>query len=156
MNKITSQTSPTGEFLCLDFGLKRIGLARINSQAKIAEYLAVLERQTDDQAIQQVLELAKDLQSDGLVVGLPRGLDGQSSQQTILAAEFIQKLAEKSSKPVYAIDEAGTSRAAEQRGDYQDNLDSVAAGIIGEDFVSQTDISNLLVKPNQFLEQFKI
>lgn len=142
-------TSAEGEFLAVDYGLKRVGVARINSHAQIAEYLPVISRESDEQVIEELLEIADSLSSHGIVVGLPRGLDGQDSEQTKITQVFIELLSEKagSSLEVYAIDEAGTTEAAKERaGEISAGIDSVAAGIIAEDFITLKDVLKHKIK----------
>lgn len=142
--KTHQDTQASGEFLVVDYGLKRVGIARISSHAQIAEYLPVIQRKDDDQVIQELFDIAESLSAHGIVVGVPRGLEGQDTEQTEITNVFINKLAEKArdSLEIYAIDEAGTTEAAKERaGDISSGIDSVAAGIIAEDFITLKDIS---------------
>ncbi len=147
MSQHSSQAE--GEFLAVDYGLKRVGVARINSHAQIAEYLPVIERTNDDQVIGELLEIARSLSSHGIVIGVPRGLDGQDSEQTRITRAFIDTLCEQSGDAfeVYAIDEAGTTEAAKERaGEISAGIDSVAAGIIAEDFITLKDVVQHKIK----------
>ena len=76
-----------------------------------------------------------------LVVGLPRNLQGDRTEQTGFSETFGNQLTEHFSLPVYYQDEALTSHKAEeelrQRGvDYQrGDIDALAATYILDDFL---------------------
>jgi putative Holliday junction resolvase len=124
----------------LDIGEKRIGVARINTVAKIAEPLAVIETSSQN-ATDKVKALISEHQADAIVTGLPRGLDGQETDQTKYCQDFTNKLAREVTVPVYMIDEAGTSKEADVRIGKATNIsrDSMAAAILLEDFVNYKD-----------------
>lgn len=76
-----------------------------------------------------------------LVVGLPRGLDGQNTAQTAAVEEFKAELEQVLTVPVYWQDEAVTSVQAEEelksRGKpyTKEDIDSLSATYILEDFM---------------------
>ena len=131
-------------FIALDVGERRIGVALINEIARIAEALDVVKTDSID-VFGIIRAIIQEHQADGVVVGLPRGLDGQETAQTKYCQDFAQKLKAEIQLPVYMIDEAGTSIAADERilkGSGTDR-DSVAAAILLEDFVSHTNKEEL-------------
>lgn len=132
-----------GEFLVIDYGLKRVGVARINSHVQIAEYLPVIQRDTDEQVISEIMDIVQSLSSHGIVIGLPRGLNGQETEQTAITQAFIESLSKAVEDiELYVIDEAGTTEAAKERaGELTAGIDSVAAGIIAEDFIHLSDVT---------------
>jgi putative Holliday junction resolvase len=135
-------TNEAIEFIGLDVGAKRIGVARINTLVGIAEPLRVLDSESDT-LMEQIHSMIQQLSASGVVVGLPRGLDGQETQQTVYSREFARMLKSELSVPVYVIDEAGSSREADElvaRG-VSGAQDSIAAGIILETFIQQKDIA---------------
>ena len=137
-----------GDIIALDLGEKRVGLARINSMAKLSEPLeAISVTSSLDDIVDKISIAIRQNQAVAVVVGLPRGLDGQDSAQTKVCRNFASKLKNAISVPVYLIDEAGTSRQAEQRikNMKTNDLDSVAACIIVEDFINYPNKSALLV-----------
>ncbi len=81
--------------------------------------------------------------ADLLVVGRPRGLDGQTTAQTKKAEAFARRLAHKTGLPVELQDETLTTVEAERRlpkkADLKTRkalLDRIAAQIILEDFIN--------------------
>jgi putative Holliday junction resolvase len=105
--------APARRLLAVDFGEKRIGLAV--SQGDLALPLATLRRTSDSAAIAAIAGLAVDEAVTGLVVGEPRRLDGSSGTAALRARAFAGKLAAATRLPCLLIDEALTSRAAEER-----------------------------------------
>jgi putative Holliday junction resolvase len=126
--------------LALDIGTVRIGVAQANTLSRLPQPLTTL---TVDNDILTVLEhLIRDQQASALVVGVPRGLDGQDTDQTRLTLDFIAKLRALSTVPVYLQDEAVTSVKAETelmtRGKQftKADVDALAAVYILEDFLN--------------------
>jgi putative Holliday junction resolvase len=124
------------KYLGIDYGAKRIGLATADDAAKIAtphatigphEFIATLEREGPFAAV---------------VVGLPRGLDGSDTPQTLAVRRFCDDVLWRRLHidPVFQ-DEAGTSALAEDRlkdsgkpyakGD----IDAAAAALILQDYL---------------------
>lgn len=137
--------SSEGDFIGLDYGSSRIGVARINSFAKISEPLDPIS--TNDNHTEQIQGVIDSFEAVGVVVGLPRGLGGQNTEQTNLAREFAEKLSKNIAVPVYLIDEAGTSvQAQDDIANYKsDSIDSVSAAIFLEDFIGVNNKEDLRV-----------
>lgn len=115
------------EFIGVDVGSKRVGLARGSSKAKIAQPLKVVP---SDQA---VVELSR-LNPDGIVVGLPRGLEGQETAQTSTVRNWVKQAQNQLKTPFYWQDEALTSVAAEKSA-HKEDVDAIAASVILQDFL---------------------
>jgi putative Holliday junction resolvase len=131
--------------LALDVGAKRVGVAVASSVARLPRPLTTL---TNDENLWAALQKVIDEEAAGaLVVGFPRGLDGQATQQTEYVQAFIEQVKQKFTLPVYEQDEALTSHKAEaelqSRGDYvKADVDALAATYILDDFLtdnSKTD-----------------
>jgi len=125
-----------GDIIGLDLGLKRTGVARINLIAKIAEPLQPIIMDKQD-LIESVRTLIAQHDACAVVVGLPRGLDGQVTEQTEWALEVTKGLESAIEEPVFSIDEALTTKVAEDRVNLGESIDSVAAGILLEDFLGE-------------------
>ena len=133
-------------YIGLDVGERRIGVARINEMVAIAEPLELIETARDDD-VKSIQKLIETHLADGLVVGLPRGLDGQDTDQTRYCRDYALKIKNEISVPVFLIDEAGTSIEAKQRlvKNSSISVDSIAASIILEDFVGHRNKAELEV-----------
>lgn len=109
--------------------------------ARMASPLTTLEN--SPQIAAQMAQLVKDEQAAVIVVGLPRGLDGQHTEQTRIIETFVSAFKQHIDVPVYWQDEAVTSRKAEEelqkRGKpYQKgDIDALAATYILEDFLGE-------------------
>lgn len=128
--------------LALDVGDKRIGVAVASLEARLPRALTTI---TNGPGTWD--ELAKLIEAEGakgLVVGLPRGLDGQATTQTASAQSFADELLEKLGLPVHLQDEAVTSRQAaaelEARGKpyRREDIDALAAVYILQDWLDET------------------
>ena len=138
MSKLPTKNS---NYLGVDFGGKRIGIARAGSIAKLAEPLTTLV--VDGTEISRILRLAEQEEAGVIVVGRPRGLDGQETDQTKLATKFAEIL-QQAGLHVVMIDEALTSKAAEgflktkhRPGWPHEDVDNIAAMILLDDYLSQ-------------------
>jgi putative holliday junction resolvase len=125
--------------LALDVGTKRTGVAASDVAVRLARPLTTL---TMDENIQQALQaLVHEHGVIGLVVGLPRGLDGQETAQTGIVRAFVEALKPHLQLPYYWQDEAVTSLQAEEelqrRGKpyKKGDIDALSATYILEDFL---------------------
>lgn len=73
-------------FLALDVGSRRIGLAMADSQVKIAVPFGWLEN--NENIVQEITELVLRHDIDTIVVGYPRNQSGEPTKQT----EFVTYL----------------------------------------------------------------
>lgn len=132
-------TTPDSSILALDVGQKRIGLALANRVARIAAPLPAL---ANDENLTANLSLVVENNAvDTLVVGLPRGLNGQSTSQTGYVEAFARDVQAALGLPVHLQDEALTSAKAEAelqgRGKTytKEDIDSLSAVYILEDYL---------------------
>ena len=132
------------EYIGLDVGTARTGFARGASLARMAEPLYTVPT---DQAVQKLAELAKGQEISGVVVGLPRNLDGNDTPQTDWVRQWVQTAKTKVNLPFYAQDEALTSKLAEAKkikpGQLKDT-DAIAAAIILQDFLDSPEAGRVV------------
>lgn len=125
--------------LALDVGGRRIGVAIASFQARISSPLITLIN--SDSTTEDIQKLIDEHEAKVMVVGLPRGLDGQHTAQTMAVEEFKAALEHTLAIPVYWQDEALTSKKAESelnsRGKpyRKEDIDSLSATYILEDFM---------------------
>jgi putative Holliday junction resolvase len=132
---------PNSSILALDVGDKRVGVARASLIARLPSPLTTLLRGAD--FFEQLHKIIDSEQVVALVIGLPRSLDGQETNQTKATRTFVAELHLQTDLPVHLQDEALTSQKASeeleaagrpyQRGD----IDALAAAYILEDFLAQ-------------------
>ncbi|MDO4507978.1 MAG: Holliday junction resolvase RuvX [Candidatus Saccharibacteria bacterium] len=135
--------------LGLDVGARRIGVAKADSNTRIAVPVGFLTR--DGSEWLKIGRFLADLGTNWLVLGLPRSNSGGETQQTEYVREFAKELAERF--PEVRIDfedESLTSVEAEERlilrlGGFKNGkksyergeIDAEAATIILQDFLER-------------------
>ena len=132
-----------------DVGTKRIGVAVGNGITGSAQALGIIyvnkHHQPDWPAIDAHI---RQWRPQGLVVGLPLDLEGQSQAMTETARRFAQQLHARAELPVHFQDERHTSqeaarrfKAARAQGTRRrhdaNQLDAMAAVIIVENWLAQ-------------------
>jgi putative Holliday junction resolvase len=106
--------SKESRIMGLDIGEKRIGVALSDPLGIIASALTVIERRTDDAAIRQIVELARQSEVERIVIGLPRSLDGSMGRQAQTVQAFIELLKSHTELPIIIWDERLSTVAAEK------------------------------------------
>src|SRR6266702_8071415 len=81
---------PKASVMALDVGGRRIGVAIASVAARIAHPLTTLN--TGETTLQDIKKLIETESVAALCVGLPRGLDGQQTQQTGVIQAFVEAL----------------------------------------------------------------
>jgi putative holliday junction resolvase len=122
--------------LGLDIGEKRIGVARVNLVAKLPQPLNILKN--DNQLLANLTDLITEYEIDGLIVGLPRNLQGLETAQSRYVKEFTARVLSKLNLPITYFDETLSSVAAEERigsNNPKEAIDAQAACIILEDYL---------------------
>lgn len=134
----------TATLLALDVGERRIGVALAESSVRFAHPLTTLEHSTD--IFTQIQKLIDEHRVTTVLVGLPRGLDGQETAQTRAVEAFVENLKQHVQVPIVWQDEALTSVKAEaelaarknQQAAYNKaDVDALAATYILEDFIAE-------------------
>ncbi len=127
--------------LGLDVGTKRIGVAVATLAARLPRPLTTLRR--DDTFFSEVASIIQSEASEMVVVGFPRGLQGQTTAQTEATLAFVKQLRQYLTLPVHLQDEAVTSlnAEAELKGKGKPygrhDIDALAATYILEDFLAE-------------------
>ena len=125
--------------LALDVGDRRVGVAVASMQARLPQVLTTLQR--GPEFWQQLLAILDNEQIGQIVIGLPTGLNGQTTGQTDATHLFVEELKQHTDLPTSLQDEALSSvRAKEElqkRGkDYvKGDVDALAATYILEDYL---------------------
>jgi len=123
----------------LDIGEKRIGVARANSDVRLAAPYGTLSN--DEHIFQKIADLVDNEKVETVVVGLPRNSMGEETKQSDYVRNFMASL--KLTVPVYFQDESLTSVLAEEqlqgnKKPYEKNdIDSRAAVLILNDYLER-------------------
>ena len=129
----------TSVYASLDVGEVRIGVATTPKGVHLAQPRGVIDNNKD--VLQSIKDLIESEHVTTLVVGLPRGLQGQETDQTIYVRNFVATLQKEISTPIVLQDEALTSHHAEEelesRGKpyAKGDIDALAACYILEDYL---------------------
>lgn len=131
---------PDGVVLGLDIGTVRVGVAASRFDIRLPRPVTTIAFDAasfnDD-----VAKLVREHDARVVVAGWPRGMQGQSTPQTVFVEELIEALRPILGVAVYLQDEALTSQRAEaelqQRRKPYDKaaVDALAATYILEDFI---------------------
>jgi putative Holliday junction resolvase len=127
--------------LALDVGNRRVGIAVASLIARLPSPLTTLEQ--GEKFFDELRAIVERESVSDFVVGLPRGLEGQSTEQTVETASFAKLLKEHFDLPVHFQDEAVTSRQAESElqarsANYtKADIDALAATYILEDWLRE-------------------
>lgn len=117
-----------------------MGVALANSEARLSSPFITLIQ--SDHIYQDVSELVTSEGIDVVVIGLPKNLSGEDTDQTRYVRKFTEELKSKLTVQTYFEDEALSSVRAkktleEQGKPYEkDEIDSMAACFILDDFMA--------------------
>lgn len=129
--------------MALDVGDHRIGVATTSTLARLPSPLVTLIHSTN--TANDIKQLIKENSISAVVIGRPRGLDGQVTAQTKIIDDFAEQMGIALDVPIYRQDEAVTSKQAESeliaRGKpyTKGDIDALAAVIILNDFLASPE-----------------
>ena len=143
--------------LGLDVGEKRIGVAKVDSDTKIA--LPITYVVVDGTEWQEIARIARLNNTNFFVLGLPRSNEGNETQQTLYVRQFAKTLIEKiPGARIKFQDESLTSVEAENRLKQRQkkyekgDIDAEAASIILQDFIENFKVAD--IKPEESAPSF--
>lgn len=134
-------------YLGLDVGDRRIGVAVSDPTGSIARPVGVYRRRGEGDDVKHVVELAGEYEATGVVVGLPKNMNGSEGLQAEKTREFADALARRG-LTVALWDERlstveATRRLVEQRHTrrgIQQRIDSEAAALILQTYLDHMRI----------------
>ncbi len=135
---------PKARLIGLDLGTKTIGLAVSDSDFTVASPLQTIRRTKFTADAEQLLQIIAEKNVGGIVLGLPRNMDGTEGPRAQSTRAFAQNMTGKTDLPIAFWDERLTSAEAERvlidqadmtrkrRGEV---IDKMAAAIILQNFM---------------------
>ncbi len=125
----------------LDVGDKHIGVAM--AIGTIAVPVAVIGRTQEEQDLERIAALTQDYETELIVIGLPRSMDGSIGAQAELVLEFAKSLANYIDIPIDMCDERLTTVTADRllqesgakRKQRKANIDAMAAAVILQAYI---------------------
>lgn len=129
---------PVGAIAGLDLGTKTIGVAVSDGLRQVASPLTVIRRQKFTLDAAELLAIARDRRLVGLILGLPRNMDGSEGPRAQSTRAFARNLSNLTEMPICFWDERLSTVAAERalleadtsRKRRAEVIDQVAAGYI--------------------------
>ncbi len=130
--------------MSVDLGKARTGIAVSDKSEGFAFPKTVINEYNTEKLIAKIAEIAKELDAEEIVVGLPKNMDGTLGWRAEECTEIGEKIKEVTSLPVVMWDERCTTVSAhtalnftDTRGKKRKNVvDAVAAVIILEDYLA--------------------
>jgi len=120
--------------LGIDHGLKHIGLAIARSGVKIAYPLSTIDN--DDETVTKLQKIIDEEKISTVVLGLPRNLSAEDTDQTKVVRDF-QRVLEKHSIQTVFQDETSSTERAYAKGATKADKDAWAAAIILQDYLER-------------------
>jgi putative Holliday junction resolvase len=146
---VNDDHTPTGRALGIDYGQKRIGLALSDASGLLARPWKAIAREGN--AVQVAAALAQEVRAlaasdepvSVVVVGYPRRLSGEATEQTIAVRKVVDRLKALLTVPVRLQDERLSSHEAEEllarrEKDWRKRkllLDAMSAAVILQDYL---------------------
>ncbi len=127
-----------GALLALDLGTKTIGTALCDAGWRFASPGRTLERGKFGRDREALAALARERGVRGIVIGLPRNMDGSEGPRAQASRAYARNLAEALSLPVLLWDERWSTASAERalidqdmsRAKRKERIDAHAAAVI--------------------------
>jgi len=132
-------------YLAIDYGRRRIGLAKSDPSGTIASALETIEVRSDQQAIEKLARVITEHAPTAIVIGYPLNEDGSMGEACKLVDAFIGRLEKIFDGPIHKVDEFGTSEEAagiihahgKRVGKKKQRVDRLAAVIILQRFLDE-------------------
>ena len=130
-------------FLGIDYGERRIGLAKSDPTGLIASALTTLEVTGDRDAVSKIGGVIEEYQPNGLVIGYPLSMSGEKSRKCEQVDRFVERLGRIFTGPIHKVDERLSSVEAtrtihahgQKTGKDKKRIDRLAAVLILQRFL---------------------
>jgi len=123
-----------GKILGIDYGEKRIGLAVSDESQTFARELAIL---SPKEFWEQVGQLISSQSISKVVLGWPLNMSGEMTEKTREVESFKLKVESETKLPVEVIDERLSSQMAQNLPGGKQNVDSLAAQILLQNYLDK-------------------
>ena len=132
--------------LGLDFGEKRIGVARSDELNWMAHPVGFIEHRSEEHAVREIQKLIDEFRIKKIVIGLPKTLKGAAGTQAEKVLSFSNRLSARISCPIVTWDERLTTAQAERaliaqdvsRAKRREKRDAIAAEIMLQSYLDFT------------------
>lgn len=108
-------SEPVRRILAVDFGDARTGLAATDWTGAIAVPLGRIDARDDAAVVAAIAELARERDTQVVVLGMPLTVDGTPGQRALRTAAFRERLQAALRIPVAVVDESHSTDEAHER-----------------------------------------
>jgi putative Holliday junction resolvase len=141
----------------LDIGDKKIGVSLSDPSRTLASPLTTIIRNSDEQAIDEIIKLVIKHNVEQIVVGLPYSLNGDIGKQARKVLEFKDKISQSIVAEIIMQDERLSSVSANQKlreagkkgSKLKSEMDAAAATIILQSYLDELDPNSGIIQPDQ-------
>ena len=123
-----------------------MGIAGSDALGMMAHPLECIPAEPFDNFLQRLREILAERETEQIVVGMPRNMDGSFGPQALLVQDFVAALNKSVTVPVVTWDERLTSAAATER--------LREAGVNARDAKKKVDASAAAVFLQDYLDSF--
>ena len=131
----------------LDIGDKKIGVSLSDPSRTLASPLTTIIRSSDEQVINEIIQLVNKHKVEQIIVGLPYSLNGDIGKQARKVLEFKEKLAQSIVAEFAMQDERLSSVSANQKlreagkkgSKLKNEMDAAAATIILQSYLDEQE-----------------
>ncbi|UCE23370.1 MAG: Holliday junction resolvase RuvX [Candidatus Zixiibacteriota bacterium] len=131
--------------IAIDYGTRRVGLAKSDPTGTIASALTTLEVKSDKDAASQLAEIVTEHRPDRLIIGYPLLASGDKSEKCHEIDRFITRLEQIFNGPIERVDEQYSSKEAagvihahgKKAGKNKKRIDRLAAVIILQRYLEE-------------------
>ncbi len=121
-------------YIGVDYGTRRVGVA-VSDENNVLAFPAEVVAERD--ALRRIVELARDREAEGLVIGESKNYAGADNPVMARIRTFAEELRAASGLPLFFEPEFMTSAAAAREGEPNENLDASAAALILQSFLDK-------------------
>lgn len=123
------------KILGIDYGEKRIGLAVSDESQTLARELEIL---SPKEFFDQIQNIISEHEVGTIVLGWPLNMSGEETQKTQEVKNFKVRLSSIAKIPIEVMDERLSSQMAQSISGSKQNLDSLAAQILLQNYLNKS------------------
>lgn len=118
--------------IAIDYGEKRVGVAKGNTDVKLALPFKIIDNKNDHFVILEIKNIIEEEDIEQIIIGVPVNAMGDNTNQTNKVFDFISLLEKEINIPIINFDERFTSRQANELFETKEKrkIDDVAAMIM--------------------------
>jgi putative Holliday junction resolvase len=131
------------KILAIDHGDKRMGIAASDPLGMMAHPLEFISSEPFDEFLIRLKEILDERETEQIIVGMPRNMDGSIGPQALKVEDFVAVLKKSVTVPVLTWDERLTTVMAEDKlreagvsvRDAKKKVDASAAAVMLQDYM---------------------